>query len=69
MKKKLHTLLTRLRNKKVILSIVSGVVLILTSTDVIDVARVNHIDVIVNTVLSILIGLGIVSDPESHIKE
>jgi uncharacterized membrane protein len=62
-------LLVRLQNKRVLLSILSGVLLILVNTGVIDVGMSQQVEVIVNTVLGILITLGIVSDPESHVPK
>lgn len=62
-------LLVRLQNKKVLVSVISGILLILVNTGVISVDMSQSVDVTVNTVLSILVALGIVSDPESHVKE
>lgn len=61
------TLLVRLRNKKVLMSLVAGIILILTNTGVIDVGMSHSIEVTWNTILGILITLGVVSDPESHV--
>jgi uncharacterized membrane protein len=61
-------LLVRLRNKKVLLSVISGILLILVQLNVIDVAMSHSVDVVVNTVLGLLVAVGVVSDPESHIK-
>jgi len=64
----MQKLLVRLRNKKVLLSVISGILLILVQLNVIDVAMSHSVDVVVNTVLSVLIAVGVISDPESHIK-
>lgn len=69
MKNLLKTLFVRLQNRNVLLSVFSGVMLILTSTGVISVEQTNHINAIVNTVLTALVGIGIVSNPESHIQK
>lgn len=63
----MKTFIARLQNKKVLLSLFAGVVMILVNTGTIDVAMSHQVEVIFNTVLSILVGLGIVSDPDSHI--
>jgi uncharacterized membrane protein len=62
-------LVTRLQNRNVLISIFSGILLILTNTGVINVDKVDHLNTIFNTILSVLITLGIVSDPESHVKK
>jgi uncharacterized membrane protein len=67
--KVLKKLLTRLSNKKVLLSVISGILLILVQLNVIDVEMSHTVDVVVNTVLSVLIAVGVVSDPESHLKK
>jgi uncharacterized membrane protein len=64
----MQKLLVRLRNKKVLLSVISGILLILVQLNVIDVAMSHSVDVVVNTVLGLLVAVGVVSDPESHIK-
>jgi uncharacterized membrane protein len=62
-------LLIRLQNKTVLTSLISGIMLILVNTGVIDVEMSQKVDTVVNTVLSILVAMGIVSDPESHLKK
>ncbi|KRE33439.1 phage holin [Paenibacillus sp. Soil724D2] len=64
----MQKLIVRLQNKKVLLSLFAGVILILTNTGVIDVSASHQAEVIFNTVLSILVGLGVISDPESHVE-
>jgi uncharacterized membrane protein len=66
---KLKKLLVRLSNKKILLSVVSGILLILVQTGVIGSEMSHDIDLTVNSILGILIAMGIVSDPESHIKK
>lgn len=65
----MNKILVRLQNKKVLVSVVSGIVLILVSTGTIDLEMSQKVDVVFNTMLSIIIALGIVADPESHIKK
>jgi phi LC3 family holin len=65
----LKKLLTRLKNKKVLLSVISGILLILVQLNVIDVEMSHNVDLVVNTVLSVLIAVGVISDPESHLKK
>jgi uncharacterized membrane protein len=62
-------LLIRLQNKTVLTSLISGIMLILVNTGVIDVEMSQKVDTVVNTVLYILVAMGIVSDPESHLKK
>jgi uncharacterized membrane protein len=62
-------LLVRLSNKKVLLSVISGILLILVQLNVINVEMSHNVDVVVNTVLSVLVAVGVVSDPESHLKK
>jgi uncharacterized membrane protein len=61
-------LLVRLANKKVLLSVISGILLILVQLNVIDVEMSHSVDIVVNTVLGLLVGIGVISDPESHVK-
>jgi uncharacterized membrane protein len=62
-------ILTRLQNKTILLSVVSGIMIILLNLGVIDAGMSQKADVIINTVLGILVAVGIVKNPESHIKE
>jgi uncharacterized membrane protein len=57
-----------LQNRNVIVAVVSGVTLILTSTGIISIDKADHINAYVNSALIVLVGLGIISDPESHLK-
>lgn len=65
----INTLLIRLQNRNIIVSIVSGILLILTSTGMITLSSANHINDIINTILSLLVGVGILSNPESHLLQ
>lgn len=62
-------LMVRLANKKILLSVISGILMILVQLNVIDIEMSHTVDLVVNTVLGILIAMGIVSDPESHLKK
>jgi uncharacterized membrane protein len=62
-------ILTRLQNKTILLSVVSGIMIILLNLGVIDAGMSQKADVIINTVLGILVAVGIVKNPESHVKE
>jgi uncharacterized membrane protein len=62
-------ILTRLRNKKIALSVASGILLILVQTGVIGLEMSQTWDVVINTGLGVLVALGIVSDPESHVDK
>lgn len=64
----IQKLLVRLQNKKVLMSTVAGILLVLVNTGLIDVGMSHQVQIVFDTVMSILIGLGIVSDPESHVE-
>ena len=64
----LKTLLTRLQNPKVVTSVVAGILLILVNTNIIDIQISEKVTEIVNTILGIGITLGVLADPESHLK-
>lgn len=66
MKKKL---LTRIKNPKVIIGVVSGILLILVNLGLIDVAMSDKVTDIVNTLLGIGVSIGIFGNPESHVKD
>jgi uncharacterized membrane protein len=51
------------------MSLFAGVIMILVNTGIIDVSMSHQAEIIFNTALSILVGLGVVSDPDSHINE
>jgi uncharacterized membrane protein len=65
----MNKFLTRIRNPKVITAIVSGILIILVNTGVIDVdmsAKVQHI---VDTVLGVGVTIGVFGDPTSHLNK
>jgi uncharacterized membrane protein len=59
----------RIRNPKVVTGIVSGILLILVNTGLIDTHLQDNIMKGLNTVLSLGVGFGIFSNPESHITD
>jgi len=65
----MEKILRRLQNKQVLVSVVSGILLVLVSTGAVDLEMSHKLDVTFNTLLSVIIALGIVSDPESHIEK
>lgn len=67
--KLLKKMWTRIRNKKVFMAVASGILLILVNLNVIDAAIVENYESTINTALSILVALGVFSDPESHVRE
>lgn len=62
-------ILRRLQNKKILLSVLSGILLILVQTGVIGADMSQSWDVTINTALTVLVAIGVVSDPESHIQK
>lgn len=67
MKSLTSKLLTRIQNPKVIIATVSGIILVCANTGLITVEHANHINDILNTVLSLIVGLGVFANPESHV--
>ncbi|MGF9741568.1 hypothetical protein ABEX38_29815 [Priestia megaterium] len=65
----LNKVLVRLRNKKVAMAVVSGILIILVNLGVIDMEFVNHYTTVINTVFGMMVAIGIMADPESHVKE
>jgi uncharacterized membrane protein len=65
----LNKLKTRLKNPKVITAVVSGILLILVNTGLIDLEMSDKVTEIVNILLGIGVTLGVIGNPESHIKE
>lgn len=59
----------RITNPKVIIALVSGILMILVNLNLIDVQLSSKILDTVNTVLSVLIAVGIFANPESHIEK
>ncbi|MHC5291086.1 hypothetical protein CHCC14819_0450 [Bacillus licheniformis] len=64
----MQTLMTRLKNAKVLVAISSGILMILVNMGVIDLDMSYKMNTMVNSVLTVLIGMGIIADPESHVK-
>jgi uncharacterized membrane protein len=62
-------LFARLRNGKVLLAVISGILLVLVQLGVIDVAMYHNLSISIDTVLSVFVALCIISDPESHLKD
>ena len=60
----LNKILKRLQNKKVALSVASGILLILVNVGAIDVAMSDKVTEIVNTLLSIGVAIGIFTNPD-----
>ncbi|WP_235183933.1 phage holin family protein [Exiguobacterium undae] len=62
-------IVTRIRNPKVLVGVISGVLMILVNFEVISIDLSNQISDLVNAVLSIGISIGIFANPESHVKD
>jgi uncharacterized membrane protein len=58
----------RIRNPKVILGIVSGVLMILVNLGIIDAVMSDQVIEITNMILGVGVAIGIFSNPESHVK-
>ena len=65
----LNKVMQRLKNVKVIVAVVSGLLLILVNLQVIDVEMSVKLTETVNTILSIGVAVGIFGNPDSHVKE
>lgn len=65
----LKKVLIRLRNKKIFLSVTSGILLIFVNLGIIDNVMSDKLNELLNIVLSIGVAVGIFSDPESHINK
>jgi uncharacterized membrane protein len=63
----LKKFVTRLRNPKVMTAVVSGILIILVNTGVIDVDMSTKVMNFVNGVLTIGVSVGIFGNPDSHI--
>lgn len=59
----------RIRNRKVILAVASGIIMILVNLGIIGEDMSNQVMEIINMVLTIGVTVGIFANPESHIKE
>lgn len=60
--------ISRIKNPKVITAVVSGILLILVNVGIIDTHMSDNILKGVNTVLGLLVGLGIFANPDSHVQ-
>lgn len=69
MKSKFMQVFNRFKNVKVLIAVISGILLILVNTGIIDSVHSEKIMNTVNTVLSALVALGILSNPDSHIED
>lgn len=65
----LNKVLTRLQNKTILVSVLSGISLILLNLGVIDIEMSDKADVIIDSVLGMLVAVGIIKNPESHIEK
>ena len=63
----LKKLSVRIQNPRVIVAVVSGLLLILSSTGIITIDHANYVNDIVNTFLSVFVGMGVFGNPESHV--
>lgn len=61
--------MSRLKNKKVALAVVSGVVIILVNLGVMDMGMSDKVMEITNTILGIGVAIGVFSNPDSHEQE
>lgn len=59
----------RIRNPKVLLAVVSGILMILFNLGLITEEVSSQVTEIVNTILGIGVSVGIFGNPESHVKE
>lgn len=64
-----NKLLIRLQNPRVIIGITSGILMILVNLEIISVDISNQIIELINILLSIGVSIGILANPESHVKE
>lgn len=67
--KLLNKVLKRLKNKKVILAVVSGILIILVNLGLIDEVVSSKVTEVVNTLLTVGVAIGIFANPESHVKD
>jgi len=65
----LNKVLTRLKNPKVVLAVVSGVAMILVNVGVIDMSMHEKALEITNYALSVGIAVGVFGNPESHVEK
>lgn len=65
----MNKVLTRLKNPKVVLAVVSGVAMILVNVGVIDMSMHEKALEITNYALSVGIAVGVFGNPESHVEK
>lgn len=65
----LNKVMQRLKNVKVIVAVVSGLLLILVNLGMIDIDMSVKVTETVNTLLGIGVAVGIFGNPDSHVKE
>lgn len=65
----MNKVLTRLKNPKVVLAVVSGVALILVNVGVIDMSMHDKALEIANYALGVGIAVGVFGNPESHVEK
>lgn len=65
----LKKVLTRLKNPKVVVAVVSGVALILVNVGVIDMSMHDKALEITNIALGVGVSIGVFGNPESHVSE
>lgn len=69
MNKVFNKVVSRLKNPKVFVAVISGISLILLNLGLIDVAMSDKVTEITNIILGIGVSVGIFGNPDSHIKE
>lgn len=65
----LKKVLVRLKNKKVILGVASGILLILVNLGLIDAVQSNELLEVANTILGVGVAIGILSNPDTHTEQ
>lgn len=65
----LKKLWVRLHNVKVLVALVSGILLVLLNTGIIDTATHDRVLEVFNSILSILVAIGVFGNPESHVDD
>lgn len=65
----MNKILTRLKNKKVALAVISGILLTLVNLGLIDNSMSERLNELLTTLLTVGVAVGIFSDPESHINK
>jgi uncharacterized membrane protein len=65
----LKKVFTRLQNKKIAFAVGSGILLILVNLGVIDTGLAAQWENTLDIALGVLVAVGVMANPESHIKE